>query len=410
MAKQTFTSGQTLTAAQMTTLQTNDFNMTVTTGTANYTLQASDVGQRRVQNMGSAGTVTVPNSVFTAGDALWIHSIGSGTQSIVAGAGMTLNSSAGTAPTLAQWEGGVVYFTSASAAIFFRGGGTTYGVATGGSSSSITVGTQAYTLLTFTSSSTLTVTKAGLFDVLLCGGGGAGGYNSKDQNTVSCGGGGAGGILQTTVYLDANQTVTIGAGGSTGSSDTETEGTLGNSVSIGSANGISVAGGGIGFASQSNQGFREPKQGGSGGGGGNHATATKFRNGAISMAPSVSGYAGGNGAASNTQGQGAGGGGGATAVGENASTTTGGAGGAGYDVSAFIGGSALFKCGGGGGGGTTGGAGGSSVGGAGGGADTAGTNASANTGGGGGGAGYAGATSKVGGNGGSGIIYIRFKV
>jgi hypothetical protein len=121
MAKQTFTSGQTLTAAQMTTLQQNDYNMTVTTGTANYTLQASDVGQRRVQNMGSAGTVTVPNSTFTAGDALWIHSIGSGTQTIAAGTGLTLNSSAGTAPTLAQWEGGVVGFNTAGPANIFWG-------------------------------------------------------------------------------------------------------------------------------------------------------------------------------------------------------------------------------------------------------------------------------------------------
>ena len=124
MAKQTFTSGQTLTAAQMNDLQTNDFNLSVSTQTANYTLVAADKGTREVMNMGSAGTVTVPNNVFNAGDALWVHSIGSGTVSLVAGTGMTLNSSAGTAPTLAQWEGGVVYFTSASSSIFFRGGST----------------------------------------------------------------------------------------------------------------------------------------------------------------------------------------------------------------------------------------------------------------------------------------------
>jgi hypothetical protein len=39
---------------------------------------------------------------------------------------------------------------------------------------SITVGGEAYTLLTFTSAGTLTVTKAGLFDVLRFGGGGGG--------------------------------------------------------------------------------------------------------------------------------------------------------------------------------------------------------------------------------------------
>ena len=64
-----------------------------------------------------------------------------------------------------------------------------YGVATGGSSSSITVGTQAYTLLTFTSTGTLTVTKAGLFDVLMVGGGGGGGAIGAGDG----GGGGGGG-------------------------------------------------------------------------------------------------------------------------------------------------------------------------------------------------------------------------
>ena len=119
MAKQTFTSGQTLLASQMTDLQTNDFNWTVSTQTANYTLQAADKGTREVMNMSSAGTVTVPNNTFNAGDIVWVHSIGSGTITIAAGTGLTLNSSAGSAPTLAQWEGGVVYFTSASSSIFF---------------------------------------------------------------------------------------------------------------------------------------------------------------------------------------------------------------------------------------------------------------------------------------------------
>ena len=122
MAKQTFSSGQVLTATQVNDLQTNDFNWSVSTQTANYTLQAADKGTREVMNMSSAGTVTVPDSTFTAGDIVWVHSIGSGVISVVAGAGVTLNSAFGTAPTLTQWEGGVVYFTSASAAIFFRGG------------------------------------------------------------------------------------------------------------------------------------------------------------------------------------------------------------------------------------------------------------------------------------------------
>jgi len=49
------------------------------------------------------------------------------------------------------------------------------GVATGGTSSSITVGGLNYTLLAFTTSGTLTVTKSGLFDFLLFARGGGGG-------------------------------------------------------------------------------------------------------------------------------------------------------------------------------------------------------------------------------------------
>ena len=291
--------------------------------------------------------------------------------------------------------------------------GVAYGVATGGSSSSITVSGQDYTLLTFTASGTLTVTKAGLFDVLLVGGGagGGGGGGDADRSIRSGGGGGAGGIVQSTIYLDANQTVTIGAGGSGTNPPTN-----GNASAIGGSRGISVAGGGIGCAqynASNNGNFGKPEVGASGGGGTNSTSATNSRTGAASMADGIVGKAGGDGVSSDTQGQGAGGGGGFTAVGGNASTSTGGAGGAGYDVSAFIAGSALYKAGGGGGGGNTGGAGGSSVGGAGG-SNAGGSAASANTGGGGGGAGFgtgAGGTGgRNGGAGGSGIVYVRFKV
>jgi hypothetical protein len=50
----------------------------------------------------------------------------------------------------------------------------------------------------------LTVSSAGLFDVLLYGGGGGGGNGGKRTNDVAIGGGGgAGGVLQqATIYLD----------------------------------------------------------------------------------------------------------------------------------------------------------------------------------------------------------------
>jgi hypothetical protein len=90
----------------------------------------------------------------------------------------------------------------------------TAGTATGGTSSSITVGGQNYTLLTFTSDGTLTVTAGGLFDFLIISGGGGGGRDATGASAYRGGGGGGGGVVElTNIYLTANQTVTVGAGG-----------------------------------------------------------------------------------------------------------------------------------------------------------------------------------------------------
>ena len=61
-----------------------------------------------------------------------------------------------------------------------------YGEATGGTLTSITVSSQAYTLLSFTANGSLVVSKAGLFDVLMVAGGGGGG------TAANYGGGGGG--------------------------------------------------------------------------------------------------------------------------------------------------------------------------------------------------------------------------
>jgi hypothetical protein len=267
---------------------------------------------------------------------------------------------------------------------------TGYGVATGGASTAITVGGVNYTLLTFTSDSTLTVTKAGLFDVLMfAGGGGGGGGQSAGDTVRSGGGGGAGAIVQSTVYLSANQTITIGAGGAGGPDNSS--GTNGSTSKIGALLNIigGAGGGGVDLINAKSLGC------GAGGFG------LSGRSAGISILGTTNGFDGGLGADLNAGG----GGGGVTANGVAASAGNGGAGGAGFDVSAFIGGSALFKGGGGGGGGqTTGGAGGSGVGGAG--STGAGNSAAANTGSGGGGV----RNTNTAGAGGSGILYVRFKV
>ena len=117
MAKQTFTSGQTLTAQQVNDLQTNDFNQTVSTKTAAYTFVVGDRGTRVALNDTTARTFTIDDAIFSAGDTIQVHNINTGVLTIAAGAGVTLNGA--DVLTLAQYQGGTIFFTSASSAIFF---------------------------------------------------------------------------------------------------------------------------------------------------------------------------------------------------------------------------------------------------------------------------------------------------
>jgi len=116
MAKQTFTTGQVLTAAQVNSLQANDFNQTVSVKTANYTLVAADKGTRIEFNTSGSVTCTVNSGLFDAGDTLVIQNRGAGTATITAGTA-TVNTSASLA--LAQYSSGTLYFVSDSAALFF---------------------------------------------------------------------------------------------------------------------------------------------------------------------------------------------------------------------------------------------------------------------------------------------------
>ena len=139
MAKQTFTTGQVLTAAQMTSLQANDYNWTVNAQTASYVLQATDAGTRVTMNAAGATTITVNTALFAAGDVLEIINIGAGTCTVTAG---TATVTTAGSLALAQWASGVLYFTSASASIFLPSGttsGSGSGLAylTGGSFSAV---------------------------------------------------------------------------------------------------------------------------------------------------------------------------------------------------------------------------------------------------------------------------------
>ena len=124
MAIQSFSVGQVLTAAQVNALQANDYNQTVSNKTASYTLVAADKGTRIAISSTSATTITVNTSLFSAGDTLFIQNLNTGVSTITAGTATVTTSSS---LALAQWEGGTLYFTSASAAIFFKSDGAAAG-------------------------------------------------------------------------------------------------------------------------------------------------------------------------------------------------------------------------------------------------------------------------------------------
>jgi|TARA_R110000868_G_scaffold144632_1_gene363938 hypothetical protein len=118
MAKQTFTTGQVLTAAQMTSLQqTAMLGGDASAKVASYVLVAADAGTAITMSNGSATTITVNTGLFAAGDIVTIINLGAGVCTITAGTA-TVTTSGSLA--LAQNQGGVLRFTSASAAIFFQ--------------------------------------------------------------------------------------------------------------------------------------------------------------------------------------------------------------------------------------------------------------------------------------------------
>jgi len=118
MAKQTFTTGQVLTAAQMTSLQQTAMGGGSTTAkTTSYTLVAADAGTVVQMNSASATTITVNTALFAAGDTVQIQNIGAGVCTVTAGTA-TVNTSATLA--LSQYDAGNLYFNTTSAAFFFN--------------------------------------------------------------------------------------------------------------------------------------------------------------------------------------------------------------------------------------------------------------------------------------------------
>jgi hypothetical protein len=118
MAKQTFTTGQVLTAAQMTSLQQTAMGGgSATAKTISYVLVAADAGTTVAMNAAGSTTITVNTSLFAAGDVVFVQNLGAGATTITPGTATVTTSGS---LVLAQNQGGKLYFTSASAAIFFQ--------------------------------------------------------------------------------------------------------------------------------------------------------------------------------------------------------------------------------------------------------------------------------------------------
>jgi hypothetical protein len=116
MAKQTFTTGQVLSAAQMTSLQQTAMGGgSATAKTASYVLVAADAGTTVIMNAAGSTTITVNTALFAAGDTVLIQNIGAGVCTVTAGTA-TVNTAGSLA--LGQYEGGLLYFTATGAAIF----------------------------------------------------------------------------------------------------------------------------------------------------------------------------------------------------------------------------------------------------------------------------------------------------
>ena len=117
MAKQTFTTGQVLTAAEMTSLQATALGGGATTAkTVSYVLLAADAGTVVQMNSATATTITVNTALFAAGDTVQIQNAGAGVLTVTAGTA-TVSTSATLA--LKQYDAGTLYFNTTSAAFFF---------------------------------------------------------------------------------------------------------------------------------------------------------------------------------------------------------------------------------------------------------------------------------------------------
>jgi hypothetical protein len=87
--------------------------------TASYTLVLSDADKLVEMNVASANNLTVPASVFAAGNQILLAQYGAGQTTLVAGSGMTIRSNGAKLKLNAQYSGATLVFISSSEAYIF---------------------------------------------------------------------------------------------------------------------------------------------------------------------------------------------------------------------------------------------------------------------------------------------------
>lgn len=87
--------------------------------TSSYTLVLSDADKLVEMNVATANNLTVPASVFSAGQQILLAQYGAGQTTIVAGSGMTIRSNGGKLKLNVQYSGATLIFLSSSEAYLF---------------------------------------------------------------------------------------------------------------------------------------------------------------------------------------------------------------------------------------------------------------------------------------------------
>jgi len=98
----TFTAGDTLTAANMTTVAASIITVNAQTGTS-YTLVVGDVGRLVTCSNAASITVTIPASTFAIGDQINIMQLGAGQVTFSPAATVTMKSSGTKTKTFGQY-------------------------------------------------------------------------------------------------------------------------------------------------------------------------------------------------------------------------------------------------------------------------------------------------------------------